>query len=62
MGLIKPTSGKVIINGYDVEKDSEKAIEKQELWQKHQAFMEDYQDIKILFLWLIYMVFLKKSG
>ncbi|APH13426.1 ABC transporter family protein [Clostridium sporogenes] len=28
MGLIKPTSGKVIINGYDVEKDSEKAIEK----------------------------------
>ncbi|KRU24395.1 ABC transporter ATP-binding protein [Clostridium sporogenes] len=25
MGLIKPTSGKVIINGYDVEKDSEKA-------------------------------------
>ncbi|MCS4481340.1 ATP-binding cassette domain-containing protein [Clostridium botulinum] len=28
MGLIKPTSGKVIINGYDVGKDSEKAIEK----------------------------------
>ncbi|WP_407301448.1 ABC transporter ATP-binding protein [Clostridium botulinum] len=28
MGLIKPTSGKVIINRYDVEKDSEKAIEK----------------------------------
>ncbi|MFD3156907.1 ABC transporter ATP-binding protein [Haloimpatiens sp. FM7330] len=28
MGLIKPTSGKVVINGYDVEKDSEKAIEK----------------------------------
>ncbi|MHB9941576.1 bacitracin ABC transporter ATP-binding protein [Clostridium sporogenes] len=28
MGLIKPTSGKVIINGYDVEKDSQKAIEK----------------------------------
>lgn len=22
--------------------------------------MEDYQDIKILFLWLIYMVFLKR--
>lgn len=28
MGLIKPTSGKVIINGYDVEKDSQKAIGK----------------------------------
>ncbi|PJI07621.1 MULTISPECIES: ABC transporter ATP-binding protein [Clostridium] len=28
LGLIKPTSGKVIINGYNVEEDREKAIEK----------------------------------
>lgn len=28
MGLIKPTSGKILINGYDVSKDREKAIEK----------------------------------
>lgn len=28
MGLIKPTSGKIVINGYDVSKDREKAINK----------------------------------